>query len=357
MKLVTKMRKFVERMENVESMSERQLAEMLFKAEKMMAEYIATEERKERAYIALKEATNYRARKNTKEVVKEVSQKTLEDVMEEVAVTIQLNTTEEEEQILDNGGYIEMNEDVLQRLNMPGLNIAQKVLEQGRLVITKESEERGLLIGAYHKDGAVTYFSSSSSFDNPVVFGNPALTTEIKDSIVKQKPGFYQPVTKNFKSIALFGKSNNQQAMVYLADAKRLVFEGYIGNMVFSTTKEYLDADYSPLVTRADIFINNGGKHNHVTDNMCTPSLKKFITSLIEQYMTTSKFAKACNDVEYFNRLKSFRKQQTKVAVDPKPQVQVQNLGYGLNDIYAAMQAEQSAGVVIGGGVDYEPEF
>ena len=106
MKLVTKMRKFVERMENVESMSERQLADMLFKAEKMMAEYIATEEREERAYIALKEATNYRARKNTKEVVKEVSQKTLEDVMEEVAVTIQLNTTEEEEQILDNVGYI-----------------------------------------------------------------------------------------------------------------------------------------------------------------------------------------------------------------------------------------------------------
>ena len=52
------MRKFVERMENVESMSERQLAEMLFKAEKMMAEYIATEERKERAKVVSDTAVN-----------------------------------------------------------------------------------------------------------------------------------------------------------------------------------------------------------------------------------------------------------------------------------------------------------
>ena len=366
MKLVTKMRKFVERMENVESMSERQLVEMLFKAEKMMAEYIATEERKEAAYIALKEATNYRARKTTEKVSQDVSQETLEEsveeveenVMEEVAVSIQLNATQEEEQILDNGGYIEMNENVLQRLNIPGLNIAQKVLEQGRLVITKESEEKGLLIGAYHKDGAITYFSSSNSYDNPVVFGNPALTTEIKEAILAQRPSFYKSVTKNFKSIALFGKSNNQAAaMVYLIDAKRLVFEGYVGDMVFSTSKSYLDADYSPLVTRADIFIRNGGKHNHVADNMCTPSLKEFIVSLIEQYMASPKFSKACNDVEYFSRLRSSRKQQAQVVVEPKPQTQVQNLGYGLNDIYTAMQAEQSAGVAIGGGIDYEPEF
>ena len=127
--------------------------------------------------------------------------------------------------------------------------------------------------------------------------------------------------------------------------------------MIFSTTKGYLDADYSPLVTKANDFIGNGGKHNHVADNMCTPSLKKFIVSLIEQYMASPKFAKACNDVEYFNRLRSFRKPQTQVVVEPKPQAQVQNLGYGLNDIYAAMQAQQSAGVVIGGGIDYEPEF
>ena len=366
MKLVTKMRKFVERMENVESMTERQLVEMLFKAEKMMAEHIAAEERKESAYIALKEATNYRAIKTTK-TTKKVSNKVLQETLEETA-TIQLSTTEEEEQILDNGGYIEMNEDVLSRLNFPGFNVSQGILnqqaqkqeetkEETKLVITKESEDKGLLIGAYHKDGAVTYFSSSSSYDYPVVFGNPALTTEIKDSIVKQKPDFYQPVTKNFKSIAMFGKSDNKQAMVYLADAKRLVFEGYIGDMVFSTSKSYLDKDYSPLVTRADIFIRNGGKHNHVADNMCTPSLKKLIIALIEQYMISSKFAKARNDIEYFNRLKSHEKQQQyQVVVEHKPQVQAQNLGYGLNDIYAAMQSQQSTEIVIG-GVNYEPEF
>ena len=126
-----------------------------------------------------------------------------------------------------------MNEDVLARLNFPGFNVSQEILkqevkkqEETKLVITKESEEKGLLIGAYHKDGAVTYFSSSSSYDYPVVFGNPALTVEIKEEIAKQRPNFYQPVTKNFKSIAMFGKSNNKQAMVYQADAKRLVFEG-----------------------------------------------------------------------------------------------------------------------------------
>ena len=74
MKLVTKMRKFVERMEGVETMSERQLVEMLFKAEKMMAEYIAIEDKKEAAYIALKEATTYRSKRavNKVEEVEEV---------------------------------------------------------------------------------------------------------------------------------------------------------------------------------------------------------------------------------------------------------------------------------------------
>lgn len=361
MKLVTKMRKFVERMEGVESMSERQLVKMLFRAEKIMAEYIETEERKERAYIALKEATNYRTRKTSK--VAEETKEEVEEIVEEVAATIQFSCSQEEQEILDNGGYIEMNEEILSRLNMPGVNnntvnIAQELLNQGRLVITKESDEKGLVIGAYHKDGAVTYFTSSSYFDYPVVFGSPALTAEIRDRIMDQKPGFYQPVTKNFKSIAMFGQSNGKNAMVYLADAKRLVFEGYIGNMVFSTTKDYIDKGYSPLVTRADIFIENGGKHNHVTDNMCTPSLKKLIAALIEQYMTSPKFAKASNDVEYFNRLRTAKRQQMqqeRVVIEPKPQPVVQNYGYGIDDIYAAMQ--QAPVVVNGGGVEYDPEF
>lgn len=352
MKLVTKMRKFVERMENVENMTERQLVKMLFKAEKMMTEYIATEKRKEEAYIALKEATNYKSKKTTDKVLQDVSQETIEDVIDEVAVTIQ------EEQILDNGGYIDMN------INTE-LNISKKELEQERLVITKESKEKGLLIGAYHKDGAITYFSSSSSYDYPVAFGNPALTKEIKDSIIKQKPDFYQPITKNFKSIALFGKSNNQQAMVYLADAKRLVFEGYIGNMIFSTDQSYIDKDYNPLVTRADVFIQNGGKHNHVTDNMCTPSLKKFIFALIEQYMTSPKFIKAKNDIEYFGRVNSFKKQETKVTlqhVPADPQVDLLNSynesyvpsfggTYNFNNNNIVKE------VVVIGGDDYEPEF
>lgn len=360
MKLVTKMRKFVERMEGVESMSERQLVKMLFRAEKIMAEYIETEERKERAYIALKEATNYRTRKTSK--VAEETKEEVEEIVEEVAATIQFSCSQEEQEILDNGGYIEMNEEILSRLNMPGannntVNIAQELLNQGRLVITKESDEKGLVIGAYHKDGAVTYFTSSSSFDYPVVFGSPALTAEIRDRIMDQKPGFYQPVTKNFKSIALFGQSNGKNAMVYLADAKRLVFEGYIGDMVFSTTKDYIDKGYSPLVTRADIFIENGGKHNHVTENMCTPSLKKFIVALIEQYMVSPKFAKASNDIEYFNRVKQSKRQQVNVgveAVQVKPQPV--NLGYGLQDIAAMMNIQQQVGV-LNGGVEYEPEF
>lgn len=360
MKLVTKMRKFVERMEGVESMSERQLVKMLFRAEKIMAEYIETEERKERAYIALKEATNYRTRKTSK--VAEETKEEVEEIVEEVAATIQFSCSQEEQEILDNGGYIEMNEEILSRLNMPEannntVNIAQELLNQGRLVITKESDEKGLVIGAYHKDGAVTYFTSSSSFDYPVVFGSPALTAEIRDRIMDQKPGFYQPVTKNFKSIALFGQSNGKNAMVYLADAKRLVFEGYIGDMVFSTTKDYIDKGYSPLVTRADIFIENGGKHNHVTENMCTPSLKKFIVALIEQYMVSPKFAKASNDIEYFNRVKQSKRQQVNVgveAVQVKPQPV--NLGYGLQDIAAMMNIQQQVGV-LNGGVEYEPEF
>ena len=360
MKLVTKMRKFVERMEGVESMSERQLVKMLFRAEKIMAEYIETEERKERAYIALKEATNYRTRKTSK--VAEETKGEVKEIVEEVAATIQFSCSQEEQEILDNGGYIEMNEEILSRLNMPGannntVNIAQELLNQGRLVITKESDEKGLVIGAYHKDGAVTYFTSSSSFDYPVVFGSPALTAEIRDRIMDQKPGFYQPVTKNFKSIALFGQSNGKNAMVYLADAKRLVFEGYIGDMVFSTTKDYIDKGYSPLVTRADIFIENGGKHNHVTENMCTPSLKKFIVALIEQYMVSPKFAKASNDIEYFNRVKQSKRQQVNVgveAVQVKPQPV--NLGYGLQDIAAMMNNQQQVSV-LNGGVEYDPEF
>ena len=354
------MRKFVERMEGVESMSERQLVKMLFRAEKIMAEYIETEERKERAYIALKEATNYRTRKTSK--VAEETKGEVKEIVEEVAATIQFSCSQEEQEILDNGGYIEMNEEILSRLNMPGannntVNIAQELLNQGRLVITKESDEKGLVIGAYHKDGAVTYFTSSSSFDYPVVFGSPALTAEIRDRIMDQKPGFYQPVTKNFTSIALFGQSNGKNAMVYLADAKRLVFEGYIGDMVFSTTKDYIDKGYSPLVTRADIFIENGGKHNHVTENMCTPSLKKFIVALIEQYMVSPKFAKASNDIEYFNRVKQSKRQQVNVgveAVQVKPQPV--NLGYGLQDIAAMMNNQQQVSV-LNGGVEYDPEF
>ena len=389
MKLVTKMRKFVNKMEKVESMSERQLVQMLFRAQEMMNEYIATEERKEIAYASLKQATKYKSNK-TSNVSQETSTNIMDEVMDEVAVTIEFNTTQEEEQILDNGGYITMNEDVLSRLNFPGFNVSHEILNntqhnaqhstqqetiintQTKLVITKENEEKGLLIGAYHKDGAVTYFSSSNSFDNPVVFGNPALTKEIKDSIVSQKPNFYQPVTKNFKSIALFGKVDNKQAMVYLADAKRLVFEGYIGDMIFSTTKEYLDADYNPLVTRADIFINNGGKHNHVTENMCTKALKKFIVSLIEQYMVSPKFNKAKNDIEYFNRLRK-AKAQTKTIIEPTimPESYVPSFGssgsFGssmttittsYNDSYVCNfgGVSQQQPIIVGGD-DYEPEF
>ena len=385
MKLVTKMRKFVNKMEKVENMSERELVQMLFRAQEMISEYIAIEERKEIAYASLKQATKYKSNKAVKpNKTPNVSQETSTNIMDEVAVTIEFNATETEEQILDNGGYINMNEDVLSRLNFPGFNVSHEILNntqhntqqetiintQTKLVITKENEEKGLLVGVYHKDGAVTYFSSSNSFDNPVVFGNPSLTKEVKDNIVNQKPNFYQPVTKNFKSIALFGKVDNKQAMVYLADAKRLVFEGYIGDMIFSTTKEYLDADYNPLVTRADVFINNGGKHNHVTENMCTKNLKEFIISLIEQYMISPKFNKAKNDIEYFNRLRK-AKAQTKTFVEPTivPESYVPSFGASMgtsmttittsyNDSYVCNfgGVSQQQPIVIGGD-DYEPEF
>ena len=177
MKLVTKMRKFVNKMEKVENMSERELVQMLFRAQEMISEYIAIEERKEIAYASLKQATKYKSNKAVKpNKTPNVSQETSTNIMDEVAVTIEFNATETEEQILDNGGYINMNEDVLSRLNFPGFNVSHEILNntqhntqqetiintQTKLVITKENEEKGLLVGVYHKDGAVTYFSSSN---------------------------------------------------------------------------------------------------------------------------------------------------------------------------------------------------
>lgn len=338
MKLVTKMKRFVGKMEQVENMTERQLVEMLFRAEKLMAEYIEAEDRKDAAYDRVKENSKYWSGRGA--VKRQAIESVEDDATSKVAAT-----TQSDEELQENDKEV------------ADLNISQQVLNQGRLVITKDSEEKGLVIGAYHKGGDITYFTSSNSFDNPVVFGNPALTAEIKDRILEQKPDFYQAVTKDFKSIALFGKSGNQNAMVYLANAKRLVFEGYIGDMVFSTTKEYIDKGYSPLVTRADIFIANGGKHNHVTNNMCSPAIKKFITSLIQQYIISAKFSKASKDVEYFNRLKRSRQSEDNVTTVPEPQPQTANLGYGLDDIYKAMMASEQSSGTLDGGIEYEPEF
>lgn len=345
MKLVTKMRRLIAKMEGAENLSEKEMIKILERAQALMTEYVEAEDRKDAAYIRMKQNSKYfrtkapqQAIDTTTTIATEQNGSVKSNVVNEVAVTVQ-------EQVNDSQqSTYEMEE--LQVNN-----------NEGRLVITKERE--GHVIGAYHKNGDITYFSSSNAFDFPVAFGNPKVTQEIRDCIAIQKPNFYQPVTKNFKSVALFAKAGKYDAMVYLADAKRLVFEGYIGDYAFSTTQEYMNMDYAPLVTRADVFIHNGGRHNHVRENMCSPTLKSLIFSLINQYKISPKFAKACNDVEYFSRLHASKRsnwqapQQVNSNVTPQQTNTSAGLGYGLSDIAAAMSATS----VATGGDDYEPEF
>lgn len=301
MKTLTKAKRFMERMDSVENMTERQLTEMVFRAATIISEYVEREDKKERAYLSLKEATKYKAiKKETKE--KEVKT----------------------------------------------MNISRQVVKQletqTKLVIMKEDDEKGLLMGCYHKDGVKTYFSCSNKYSHPVVFNNPALTAEIKEAILRDMPNFFNPITKQLKEVSLFSKVGNSHGMVHLVDAKRQVFEGYIGDMLFSTTTEYIDKGYKPLVTKANDFITNGGKHNHVADNICTASMKELIINLINTYKATPKYTKANRDVEYIN---SVRYTKQEVVKEPAKQ----SYGYNLYDIAATAES-----VTIGGG-DYEPVF
>lgn len=300
MKTLTKAKRFMERMDNVENMSERQLTEMVFRAATIIAEYVETEDKKERAYVALKEATKY------KSIKKETKEKEVKTV-----------------------------------------NISKQVINQlkteTKLVVMKEDADKGMIMGCYNKDGVKNYFSCSNKYSHPVIFNSPALTSEIKEAILKDMPNFFNPITKQLKEVSLFSKIGNNHAMVHLVDAKRQVFEGYIGDMLFSTTAAYIDKGYKPLVTKANDFIVNGGKHNHVADNICTNELKVLIVSLINTYKTTSKYTKANRDVEYINSVKTV-KQEVKEPVR-------QSYGYNLYDI-----AKQPESVTIGGG-DYEPIF
>lgn len=350
MKLVTKMRRFITKMESVETLTQKEMVKMLAKAQDIMTEYVEAEDRKDAAYIRMKQNSKYFRTKSPQDKASQEDVKTTTAVETEQNVSEPSTTSNEvavtvQEQVSDSHQSTYEREELQMNNN------------EGRLVITKERE--GHVIGAYHKNGDITYFSSSDAFDFPVAFGNPKVTQEIRDCIAMQKPNFYQPVTKNFKSVALFAKAGKYDAMVYLADAKRLVFEGYIGDYAFSTTQEYMNMDYAPLVTRADVFIHNGGRHNHVRDNMCSPTLKSLIFSLINQYKISPKFAKACNDIEYFSRLHATKRfnwqthQQVNSSVTPQQTNASAGLGYGLSDIAAAMNATS----VTTGGDDYEPEF
>lgn len=326
MKLVTKAKRFMERMEMVEQMTEREMVQLLFRANEILTKYVETEDKKELAYNELKKTTTYKSIKIEKkeskpmdiakaiikqEIKKEVIEETIEEVAQPAAET--------------------------------------------KLVITSIKEEKGFLCGVYHIDNQEVYFSSSDKFSHPVVFGNAKYTASIKEEIINQLPEFYHPVTKNFKELALFGKIDNQDVMVYLADNKRQAFSGYVGNMVFSTTKNYIEKGYNPLVTVNSQFIENGGEHNHVTNNACTPKLKKIIVELIQQYTRSAKYIKACCDKEYINKLKEYEyatKQQEQEVVEEQPY----NYGYGFMDIEFDSRVNPDA-IVIGDGEVYAPEF
>ena len=103
MKTITKAKRFIERMEGVESLNERQLVELLFRANEIITDYVATEDKKEAAYLRLKAETNYRA-KSVKKTVEAISKpknvavlpvNTIETIAVETTNTVVEETTVE----------------------------------------------------------------------------------------------------------------------------------------------------------------------------------------------------------------------------------------------------------------------
>lgn len=314
MKLVTKAKRFIERMDSVENMTERQLVEMLFRAEKIIAEYVEQEDKKEIAFLRLKEETKYRAIK--KDAVVEV------DPMEEVAVTILVeDLVEEEEEII-----IEAQETIVE--------------EESNMVIQTEIPSKGIILGNYVSNGVRAYFSMSSKYNNPVVFGYPSLTGEITEKLQTRYPNLFSGVKKDLKKVSNFAKVNGNWAMVTLVDAKRGVFEGYIGEFAFTTTEEYLAEGYMPLVTHVSQFVENSGQHNSPKQNACTAALYKDIVSLINSYKMSFKYETAMLDTEYINAIRK----QVQPAQTNSGAISVPVINYVCCD-------------TIGGGDDYEPEF
>lgn len=307
MKTLTKAKRFMERMEMVEGMNERQLTEMVFRAASIISEYVEREERKEKAYVELKEATKYRAKQTKEKEVKRMN------IAKEVVTKIK-----------------------------------EEVITDTKLVVMNQNEEKGISVGCYHKNGTKTYFINSNKYSHPVVIGNPALTTEVREALIDNDANCYNEVTKQLKEVSLFSKIGNKNAMVHLVDSNRQVFEGYIGDMVFSTTTEYLEKGYKPLVTDAKSFVANGGKHNHVMDNECSDVLRDCIIKLIDAYKTTKKYTKANRDVDYINNLKFNNAKKQMMQQEP---VQQQRYEYGLYDI-----ANQNLNTINGGG-NYDPVF
>lgn len=352
MKTITKAKRFIERMKGVENLSERQLVELLFRALEIITDYVTTEEKKEAAYARLKAETNYRA-KSTKKVVEVIAKpknvavlsintvevKDTADTIEEVVV----NTVDAKEVIntVATETVIETmatDESVNMRATEEEVNM--------RTILHNVNESKGIVLGSYAINNERVFFAMSKKYSHPVVFGNPSVTNDVLREVQKQMSGFGTGVTKDLKSVSYFGKVRGVDAMVHMVDAKREVFEGYIGDMVFTTTSQYLAKGYTPLVTSAhDFVIKNNGKHNHVTNNACSDVMARDIVNLIASYKETPKFAKAKLDVNYINA-RNANKPKNVAVLNNAPIIQttvpttvVQGANVTQTDIQAAVQA------------------
>lgn len=255
MKTITKAEIFLNKMEEVETMNERQLVELLFRGKEVITDLL-----------------------NSKApVTREVAE----------SITSMIETVEESFTPIDPEGVI---------------------------TIQSVNEKKGIVLGNYVKDGVRTYFSHSSNYSHPVVFGCTSLTNEVLDGVLKEFPEYADGPKKDLKSVSYFAKIGGENAMVHLVDYKRQAYEGYIGDYLFSTTQEYLDKGYKPLVTRADVFIANGGKHNSPSTNACTDSMLSSIRNIIVAYKSTDKYTTAMRDTNYITSKKT-----NKVAVTHSP--------------------------------------
>lgn len=339
MKTITKAKRFIERMEGVESLNERQLVELLFRANEIIADYVATEEKKEAAYLRLKAETNYRA-KSVKKTVEAISKP------KNVAV-LPVNTVETT--VVETTNTVVAETTVENITTDESVNMRATEEVSVRTILHNINETKGIVLGSYTINNERIFFSMSEKYSHPVVFGNPSVTNDVLKEVQKQMPSYGTGITKDLKSVSYFGKVRGVDAMVHMVDAKREVFEGYIGDMVFTTTSQYLNKGYMPLVTSAyDFVISNKGKHNHVKENACSEVMARDIINLIASYKTTPKFAKAKLDVNYINARNANNRYSTNVkpnnvailnTAPVVPTTVVQGNTVTQTDIQAAVQA------------------